>query len=74
MAGMDVEDRAGLDAGELRALAADLAPLGSLHALLHWALRRDPPLELVDVVVQDEFTHDVVVHYRDGLFLVFDTT
>jgi hypothetical protein len=71
---VDVEDRAGLDADEVRALARELAPLGSLHALLQWALHRDPPLELVDVVVQDEFTHDVVLHDRDGLFLVFDTT
>jgi hypothetical protein len=29
--------------------------------------------ELVDVIVQDEFTHDVIVRTRDG-FACFDTT
>jgi len=29
--------------------------------------------DIVEVVVQDEFTHDVVVR-ADGGFLVFDTT
>jgi hypothetical protein len=29
---------------------------------------------VVDVVVQDEFTHDVVFRWRDDLFLVFDAT
>jgi hypothetical protein len=72
--GMDVEDRVGLATGELSALASELTPLGSLHALLQWGLRRDPPIELLDVVVQDEFTHDVVMRWSEGLFLVFDTT
>ena len=27
-----------------------------------------------DLVVQDEYTHDVVVPYDDELFLVYDTT
>jgi hypothetical protein len=30
--------------------------------------------EIVDVVVQDEYTHDVVVRGRQSGFLVFDTT
>jgi hypothetical protein len=34
---------------------------------------RDPTLALLEVVVQDEFTHDVIVRGPDG-FLVFDTT
>jgi hypothetical protein len=28
----------------------------------------------IDVVVQDEFTHDVVVHWRDQIHAVYDTT
>jgi hypothetical protein len=27
-----------------------------------------------EVVIQDEYTHDVVMPYADGLYLVFDTT
>ncbi len=30
--------------------------------------------ELVDVIVQDEYTHDVIVRGPDGGYLVFDTT
>jgi hypothetical protein len=71
---MRLDDRAGLDAGEARALIGELEPLGSLHALIHWGLRRDPSLIVADVVIQDEFTHDVVMPFRDDLFLVFDTT
>jgi hypothetical protein len=32
------------------------------------------PTVVSNVVVQDEFTHDVVVPFRDGLVLVYDTT
>jgi hypothetical protein len=71
---MEVDDRAGLPSREARALARELGGLGSLHALVRWGLGRDPQLVVADVVVQDEFTHDVVMPYRDGLFLVFDTT
>ena len=42
------------------------------HATLEDVVR-DPALALVDVIVQDEFTHDVIVKAKDG-FLVFDTT
>lgn len=30
--------------------------------------------ELVEVIVQDEYTHDVVVRQRLGAYLCFDTT
>lgn len=30
--------------------------------------------ELVDIVVQDEFTHDVIVRGPEGAYVVFDTT
>lgn len=71
---MEVDDRVGLEPGEAGALMRDLERLGDLHALLRWGLRREPELVIADVVVQDEFTHDVVMPYRDGMFLVFDTT
>ena len=36
-------------------------------------LVRHPALRLLEVVVQDEYTHDVVVAHQD-VFLVFDST
>jgi hypothetical protein len=46
--------------------------LATLEELLAWC--RAHGAELVDVVVQDEFTHDVIVRQASGAYLVFDTT
>jgi hypothetical protein len=54
--------------GEIRepGRLAAAARCETLEEVLSWG-------ELVDVVVQDEFTHDVIVRAVAG-FLVFDTT
>jgi hypothetical protein len=39
-----------------------------------WGLAHTPPLIVADIIVQDEYTYDVVLPYRDGRFLVYDTT
>ena len=46
----------------------------TLGEVLQWAFSRRPPVELVTVITQDEFTHDVVMGVSPDLFLVFDTT
>ena len=51
----------------------ELRPLRSLEQVVRWAFSRTPPSEVTDVVVQDEYTHDVVIPWR-GVHLVFDTT
>ena len=48
--------------------------LRSLGEVMVWAFAQRPPFELVDVVVQDEYTPDVVLAGADGRHLVFDTT
>jgi hypothetical protein len=48
--------------------------LSSLAAVIGWSLAQDPPAEFVDVVIQDEYTHDVVVQVTADVFLVFSTT
>jgi hypothetical protein len=48
--------------------------LESLQGVLRWAFARTPPAEVVDVVAQDEFTHDVIVRVSDRAYLAFDTT
>jgi hypothetical protein len=47
------------------------AELSTLEKVVRWVA----PLggDIVDIVVQDEFTHDVVVAVA-GLWLVYDTT
>lgn len=48
-----------------------LPDLATLEQVLAWTFAQRG--ELVEVVVQDEYTHDVIVHACDG-YLVFDTT
>ncbi len=45
----------------------------TLEGVLRWAFQQTPPLNLVGVTVQDEYTHDVVLRAGD-VWLVFDTT
>jgi hypothetical protein len=64
-----------LGPGELESLAQELAPLGLLGDVVAWAARRATPAAIEDVIVQDEFSHDVVVALSGGArWLVFDTT
>ena len=56
-----------------RTLEREVAPLRTLEQVVRWAFSRSPPSEVADVVVQDEFTHDVVIPWH-GVHLVFDTT
>jgi len=58
---------------DLEALRAAFAACGMLHEAILLGLRSAPPWEVVDVVVQDEYTHDVIVVTGAG-FVVFDTT
>lgn len=69
---MEIEDRVGLRLEERAALERDLAPIASLHDLIQWGLPRGWMVS--GVVVQDEYTHDVVLPAGEGRFLVFDST
>ncbi len=51
-----------------------LAPQRTLHDVVVAALAFVPPKMVADVVVQDEYTHDVVLPWSDDLWLVYDTT
>ncbi len=67
-------DRSDLTLGERAALEGELAPLRTLEDVLRWALKRPDPFDLVGVITQDEFTHDIVFSYKAPRYLVFDTT
>ena len=58
----------------LAVLQRELAPLRNLGDVLTWARALDPPVTAPAVVTQDEYTHDVLVPWRDGLTLDFDVT
>jgi len=56
------------------ARAAVATRLDTLEDVLRVGFLQRPAWQLLDVVVQDEFTHDVVVLGPAPAFLVFDTT
>ena len=59
-------------------IESELAEQHSLKDLMSWALsdsaKKFVPGVVKDVIVQDEFTHDVVVPWGPELVLVYDTT
>lgn len=71
---MPLDNRAALAADEVAALEALARGWPTLQEVVRWGLSQSPPRSVCDVIVQDEFTHDVVLPYRAPLHLVFDTT
>jgi hypothetical protein len=74
-----LEDRAGLPNEARARLTAIVAAQRTLEEVVRWSAASGAAL--VDVVTQDEFTHDVVVAIGEdarvidrGLHLVYDTT
>jgi hypothetical protein len=70
---VDVEDRVGLSRDELDELTAIVARHRTMEDVVRWGLMSRPARIVQSVVVQDEFTHDVVLPWGD-VFLVYDTT
>jgi hypothetical protein len=69
-----IDDRAGLAAEDRAELGRALAPLATLEHVVRWGLGATPARPISAVIVQDEFTHDVVMPWRPGAWLVFATT
>jgi hypothetical protein len=46
----------------------------TLEDVVRWGLSRNPPVLIDSVVVQDEFSHDVVIGHPNGFYLAYDTT
>lgn len=64
---LPLHDRVGLRPSQRQALESALASHHILQDVVRWRL-------VASVVVQDEYTHDVVVPWDDGLYLAYDTT
>jgi len=71
---MNLDNPAGLEHSEVEALESMLGPLRTLEAVVRWAFSLKPPRDVTEVVVQDEYTHDVVLSWTPSRYLVFDTT
>jgi len=74
---MKVTNLATLPENEFAELEKILAKQKTLGQVLTWAGAQPKgnflPQIVAEVITQDEFTHDVVVPYKDW-FLVYDTT
>ena len=61
-------------ASDERALIAEVAGFETLEKAFRWAVSRTPKVLPDDVIVQDEYSHDVLFRVADDCYLVFDTT
>ena len=75
---MRVVNHANLSPEQITQIEGELSGQQNLNDVMKWALSHPTgvfiPSVVANVIVQDEFTHDVIVPYRDGLVLVYDTT
>ena len=74
---MKITNLAYLPNEEFAELETELAKHKTLGRVLTWASSKPNgnflPQIVAEVITQDEFTHDVVIPYKN-LFLVYDTT
>lgn len=71
---MQIEICAALDQGTLESIEVTVHNQKTLEDVVRWGLVSKPPRLIADIIVQDEYTHDVVMPFRDGIYLVYDTT
>ncbi len=55
-------------------LFAEAKAFDSLDQAFRWAVAHTPKIVPADVVIQDEYSHDVIFKASGDCFLVFDTT
>jgi hypothetical protein len=65
-------DYVGLPDDERSQLARILTRHQDLMDVFAWGRLQTPPIQPADLVKQDEFTHDVLVPYTRGRWLVLD--
>ena len=69
-----LHDHAALPAAERASLTAAVQTLPTLADVLAWATSQTPQRTVVEIVTQDEYTHDVVLEAIGRPYLAFDTT
>ena len=75
---MNVVAHGHIEAAVREQIETQISKQQNLKDMMAWALSLQRgtflPNVVSEVIVQDEFTHDVVVPRSDGLVLVYDTT
>ncbi len=67
-------DYADLSPSQREAIARVIGAQRTLGDVLAWGQSQAPPRMPVEIVTQDEYTHDVVVHWDANLYLAYDIT
>lgn len=70
----EVEWRVAVSATIRAAVEALFATQKTLEDVVRWGLQQKPLQIVQDVVIQDEYTHDVILQHPSGLWLVYDAT
>ena len=55
-------------------LLAEARAFDTLEHAFRWAVAHSPRITPLDVVIQDEYSHDVLFKAAEDCFLAFDTT
>lgn len=55
-------------------VANEVQTLLTLADVFDWARQSTPPRPVLEIVTQDEYTHDVLLPFEPDHFLVFDAT
>lgn len=75
---MHLANYANLTPARLAGIERELSAHRMLADVLRWGLGAESgvrlPEVIAEVIVQDEYTHDVVIPWRDELVLVYGTT
>jgi hypothetical protein len=73
----EIKNRSNLSQKDFESITIELKDHRSLQDLLRWAERQPQgtliPGAIKELIVQDEFTHDIIVPWRN-LFIVYGTT
>lgn len=74
---MKIANLSRLSDAEFASIANEISQHTGLNRALEWAARKPKrdihPQIVAEVVTQDEFTHDVILPFRN-IFIVYDTT
>ncbi len=62
-----------IESMNLDGLLNEARSLRTLEQVFRWGVTKDPAILPDDVVIQDEYTHDVLFH-QAGTYFVFDAT
>lgn len=71
---LDIEFRVELAEPVKDSIRAQVSRQKTLEDVVRWGLTQKPPRLIADVVIMDEFNHDVVIEFLPSIWLVYDTT